>query len=303
MKKYAKTITILFLIGASISFVSHGHSQSEEKPPAVEEIPADLVTEAEDTSKVESGDSKIEETVVADAQNSSNTPPKPKLSTITFQTPYSLQDCIDLVNDITEALVEVGGDLNRVDRQSLTDVLDAVADYLQERDDLHSNLLGYDWEEIGRHQVKDSNNNTYSYIFRDLEIPEGITALSFEAERADSILQKVEVYNTKNELVGPYSKEMKLRHSLPRRYVYHLYQPTDIKRITIKAKVERPELNRTPQIVILAGKSNQQEHGKLAIYYILQAEDLLARSEAKNALETLYRAREEITRYRLQTRR
>lgn len=244
----------------------------------------------------------LETTALSSAEVAAATTISPMI-TVRLNTPYSLQDCINLVEEAMDALVNARGEISRIDLVAMNDVLDAVADYLQERDDLHSNLLGYSWEEIGRHQIRNSENNTFTYFFRDFEIPRGITALSFEVERADSNLEKVEVFDSKGNLVGPYSSQMVLRHSFPRRYVYHLYQPTEIQTLRITASQMNPEANRTPQLIILAGRSDKTEHGKLAIYYILQAEEQIANNDIKTALETLQDARREIMTFRQQARR
>lgn len=286
--------------------VAESIAQSPEQdlePEPTEEL---AVAEATDTdsAKEESGDNG-ESAIVADSAPLDDVAEQTETNqglSISFKTPYSLQDCMDILNTVTEVLIDVGGDLSRVDRESLNFAIDAVADYLQERDDLHSNLLEYKWQEISKHQVQGNSNNTYSFIFNEPELPTGITALSFESQRADSILQKVEVYTPGDELVGPFSKQMRLRHSIPRKYIYHLYQPTEIKKISIKATVYNPDLNKVPQIVIRAGKPQNKEHGKLAIYQLIQAQTQLSGEEPKSILETLVRAREEIARYRMQSR-
>jgi len=299
--------TSMLLCAMMVLALSSVSAQSSDQNLELE--PAEELTVAEasenEASKEESGDTSAGSSVLADSAPlddiAEQTETQQGLS-ISFKTPYSLQDCIDILNTVTEVLIDVGGDLNRVDRESLNFAIDAVADYLQERDDLHSNLLEYKWQEISKHQVQGNSNNTYSFIFSEPDLPSGITALSFESQRADSVLQKVEVYTPGDQLVGPFSKQMRLRHSIPRKYIYHLYQPTDIKKISIKATVHNPDLNKIPQIVIRAGKPQNKEHGKLAIYQLIQAQAQLSGEEPKSILETLVQAREEIARYRLQSR-
>lgn len=220
---------------------------------------------------------------------------------LTFNTPYSIRDCIDIVDRATEMLRTTQGSLGGVEVASIYNALDAVVDYLEERDDLQSTLSDYSWEEIGRDQVR-INSEEKSFIWRENEIPKDVTAISFEVERADVVLKSVKVFDDQNQLVGPYSKEVTLRHSLPRRYVYHLYQPTNIQTLRFEATQVNPEANRTPQIILRAGRAEKIEHGKLGIYYILLAENQLREANKPVALETLAKAREEIRLYRLQVR-
>lgn len=234
-----------------------------------------------------------ESSMVAPVPTPALVPPTP----VRYQTPYSLNDCLLALDQALQVMPEQSPKGN-FDRESMTNLLESVSDYLKDRDDLHSTLIGYQWERIARGRVTSGLIGDQTFIWKEGEMPSNVSALSFEVEDGDVIVHNLQVFNDKDELVGPFSEEVVLRHSIPRRYVFHLYQPTTVKRVLLACSQAKPRGDIVPRLTIHAGRTDKPEHGKTAIHYIWKAEEALAAQKDSEARTLVLRARGEITLYR-----
>lgn len=244
------------------------------------------------------------------AQASSSTPAEPlptpgsttiPLINISVQTPFSLTDCINGVGNIIESLEKVSKKEATIKTQNVAEVLDSITDYLKDRDDLHYTLVNYKWAPLDRIKVLQKEINR---IWPDSDSRQkGVTALSFEVEQADAVISNLKITSQDGEELNNFVGEVVLRHSLPRRYVYHLYNPTDIYAISFDVRKENEEQKSTPIISILAGRADYVEHGKLAVYYLIRAKNELMDEKVEKATATLRFAQGEIENFRRQSRR
>lgn len=195
---------------------------------------------------------------------------------ISFRAPYSLNDCLNLLAFAASVLPEGENALQRIDRDSYLRLLESVSNYLKERDDLHASLVGYRWETIERARVRTGVIESLDLPFAGPDappgttIPKGVTALSFIVERGDVLFHNMKIYDAEDKLIAEFRREqaLVLRHSLPKREFFFLWQPTDVGRITLAVSKATPADEVHPRILILAGRTNRPEHGKSAIWFL-----------------------------------
>ncbi|MDX1973126.1 MAG: hypothetical protein SFY68_11405 [Candidatus Sumerlaeia bacterium] len=220
---------------------------------------------------------------------------------LNFPTPYSLSDCINIVERTTQALEQSSQIRSDLDPKKVDEVISQVVEYLRGRDDLHSTLLDYSWEPLD--QIRIQQPQVRREWPNSMDRPKEVTAVSFEVLEADVVLSDLEIRDIDDKVIGPYSGEVVLRHSLPRRYVYHLYYPTEIKSIQFSVRKERPEQRQTPVIVMNAGRADRLEHGKYALFHLIRAQSEVQEGKIEKAAATLRIAQREIEKFRRQTRR
>lgn len=221
---------------------------------------------------------------------------------IDFLAPFSLNDCQNLLNRALEIIPRSEEELERFDRESYLQMLNAVADYLKDRDDLHSSLVGYQWERLRSRVVREPIIQNASFTFERPDEARAVNAISFSVYDEDAILHGWAVYDKEDKLIDRKQfgegEKVTLRHSLPRQVVYHLWQPTDIGRIEVAVSRANPQRERIPVLEVRAGRTNQPEHGKSAIWFITQAISDVENERFESAREDLIAAQREIRLYR-----
>ncbi|MEQ8818861.1 MAG: hypothetical protein RLY93_01355 [Sumerlaeia bacterium] len=219
--------------------------------------------------------------------------------------PFSLTDCEYLLG---LAATEVEGNPEATDKDPRA-LLTSVRSYLTHRDDIYSTLFHYNWERIGRERVAEGVMDTDEFSFYGEDVPAAVNALSIEIRNADAYLFAMQVWDADN----PEQKildlkfdddPLLLRHSLPRREVFHLWRPARIGKIGLAyARTEQGSgPDREPKVVVYAGRTERPEHGKSAIFFIEQAENQLSQENEEAARRSIVLAQEAIAKFR-QTRR
>ncbi|MGF1573481.1 MAG: hypothetical protein ACFCU1_10475 [Sumerlaeia bacterium] len=257
-------------------------------------------------------EAKFPETALANATitDSFATPTTPAQSTtasnlpslaIEVETPFSLTDCINGVGKLIETLDKASKKEGKLENNNVVEVFASIMDYLRDRDDLHYTLVNYKWSPMDRIKVQQQE---ITRIWPDeVSRQKSITALSFEVEAADAVIWNLKIKNQQGEELNNFVGEVVLRHSLPRRYVYHLYNPTDIYSLSFNVRKENSDQEFTPIVIIQAGKADHVEHGKLALYYLIRAEEEFIEGKIEKSAATLRFAQGEIENFRRQSRR
>jgi hypothetical protein len=155
-----------------------------------------------------------------------------------YESPFSLQDCITILRSVIAGMpVDNGAVMPQFDRSSLRRAIDVVTNYLKARDDIHYNLVDYRWERVGIDSVTSALIQPLQFTWAKGTMPERVDAFSLEAMRGDVYLHSMMVYDETGERVADYKFDgqqvMRLRHSLPRREVFHLWRPTTVSRVEL----------------------------------------------------------------------
>ena len=216
--------------------------------------------------------------------------------------PFSLSDCSILIDQALQALPRSDGDLKPYNEESIGLLLRTITNYLKMRDEMHSTLVNYTWESIARGQVSDGLIDNEEFTWEGDRIPRNVSALSFEVQRGDAYLHFLRVIDPEGNEIATFDRLRRaprlIRHSLPRREVFHLWRPTSIGTIELAYSQANPGRDRAPKVFIHAGHTDEPEYGKSAIYFITRAEQ---RARARNislARTDLVRAQQEIRSYR-----
>lgn len=224
--------------------------------------------------------------------------PKATPAPVEYALPFSLSDCFTLLSTARNALRAQASGAAEYDMDSVVDLLETTTNYLRDRDSMHSSLADYNWTILASRAADSDVPKTETILLSPEADGLNIAALSFEVADADATIHTLEVYSDENELVGPFRQVVTLRHSLPRRYVFHLYRPTRVGRIALSTSKSRPGDPNVPRIVILAGRTDKPEPGKAAIHFIWRAQLALRAGEYDKADKRLERAQSEIMEYR-----
>jgi hypothetical protein len=257
--------------------------------------PADAVASGASVALEPAGAGAEPETSVAAAAPTS-VPIAPKR--VEYALPFSLSDCYSMLSTARKALQAQAAGQAEYDMDSIVDLLETVTNYLRDRDAMHTNLIDYEWQILTTRAVNSATPQTETIMLDPREDGKDIVALSFEVDGADATIHTLEVYSHENELVGPFRNEVTLRHSLPRRYVFHLYRPTRVARIVLTTSQARPGSESVPRVVINAGRTDQPEPGKGAIHFIWRAQLALRGEDYDKAQRRLELAQDEILEYR-----
>lgn len=217
---------------------------------------------------------------------------------VEYSLPFSLSDCYTLLSTARNALKAQAAGAAEYDMDSVADLLETTTNYLRDRDAMHSSLIDYRWTILASRAVETTEPRTETILLSPEADGLDIVALSFEVDGADATIHTLEVYSDENELVGPFRREVTLRHSLPRRYVFHLYRPTRVSRVVMSTSQTKPGAQSVPRIVINAGRTDQPEPGKAAIHFIWRAQLAMRAGEYDKADKRLERAQSEIMEYR-----
>lgn len=217
----------------------------------------------------------------------------PEPEPITFRPPLSLNECLRLIDQIIEILPGEGADsasLANLPAASILRMIDSCYGYLNIRDDLHTSLAHYQWMRIGETRVADpGDENDRDVLFFDTPV-HNISALSLHVDRGDVLLHGMWVYDEEGmeRQQFYFNPPKRLRHSLPRMEVFHLWTRTQISRIEIEY-TRAEEMNRSPKVFISGGVTNRREYIKTALYNLKkEAEPAILQgrfAEARSHLE------------------
>lgn len=280
--------------------------RAQEPVPATPSPPAEQPTVVAEPTPVAEVVAPIPEEIASPAGASVEIPKPP----LVFQTPFSLNDCMNLVGATMNTLPTSNDVPLEYSRDSYLRLLEAVSNYLKDRDDLHFTWIGYKWEDVARRRVSGGLIEQIKVPFEGVRIPRRTSAISFVVENGDVYLHSLKVWDMRSipaegdppeELAimnERFDEPVVMRHSLPRWAVFHLLRPTDIGMVDMAVSRVDPESDRTPRIVMKVGSTDKPEHVKAAIWYIIQAEKALKNDNWIEARQHLNQTRQEIQRLR-----
>lgn len=223
--------------------------------------------------------------------------PAPTATPIGFFAPLSLDNCVRLINKVQRLLPadRVKFDETQDATYSLRKMIEAVTNYLQFRDDLHTSLADYAWIDlIGRRGKVENEPGGRDNDSFDLEPPvANISALSFEVQEGDAYLHSVTVYPADGAKPHEFvlKPERLLRNRLPRREVFHLWKSTDISRIAVSYSRATLQDGPTPVVRIKGGVTGEPDSIKAAIYWLRRSSEAIARQDVPETRNALARAR------------
>jgi hypothetical protein len=276
-------------------------AEAPDGDPTPEADVTDAPAESEDT-EVPTEPAEATPATVDLPGETSLLPPAAGAPPFRFESPFSLQDCITILRAIIAGIrIEEGGAISRFEPASLRRGIEAVANYLRARDDLHYNLVDYRWERVGTDSVTSALIQQLQFKWEDSAMPARVDALSLEALRGDVYLHSMMIYDAEGNLAADYkfddTRLMRLRHSLPRREVFHLWSPTAISRVDLALSRYDPSESIYPQVNLHAGRTSKPEHGKATIYYLSRAEQKFTAGDLAGVRQELQHALAEMIAY------
>lgn len=206
-----------------------------------------------------------------------------------YVSPFSTADCLNILEQVFAALAQEEDGQQLYSTRSMLRAVETTNNYLKQRDELHSTLVGYKWQEIGSIAVGKATYELRGADWDALTQPPEITALSFEARDADVKITSLAVLNDTNERVAfEFSDKspVVLRHSLPRREVFHLWHPTRLRRLEITAALAPGRAGTVPplgRVVIHGGSTTRREYAKSAIFSLNETEEDLRSADPRSA--------------------
>lgn len=265
-----------------------------------------------DTPREERSSNSSSEVVQVDEAASDDvvveTIPAPTPAPISFRPPLSLNECLQLIDTMVNALPETNSDegpLDSVPSASIIRMIDVLYSYLNFRDDLHTSLAHYEWMRLGETRVADPGEAADRDALHFDAPVRNISALSLAVDRGDVYLHGLWVYDESGHerqqfLFDP---PRRLRHSLPRMEVFHLWRRTEISRIEMKYS-RAEDMDRSPKVFVRGGVTNRREFIKTALYNLKkEAEPAIHQGRYADARIHLQSARGNITDYIRQNRR
>lgn len=226
-----------------------------------------------------------------------------------YVSPFSTSDCLTILEEVLAALPQNESEAQKYSTRSLLKGVETTNNYLKQRDELHSTLVGYRWQEVGSMVVNKATYELRRAEWDALTQPQAITALSFEARDGDVMITSLSVFNDANERVANFNfsetSPVILRHSLPRREVFHLWRKTRLARVEITAALApgRAGVDQgIGRVVIHGGSTNRPEYAKSAIYFLTLTEEDLRSSDPHSGRKDLARAIDELREYKRESR-
>ncbi|MCC5875613.1 MAG: hypothetical protein JJU11_05280 [Candidatus Sumerlaeia bacterium] len=232
----------------------------------------------------------------------------PEVQPLSFRPPLSLNECLQLIDTMVNTLPNTNsedGPLDSVPSASLIRMIDVLYSYLNFRDDLHTSLAHYEWMRLGETRVADPGDTADRDSLHFDAPVRNISALSLAVDRGDVYLHGLWVYDESGQerqqfLFDP---PLRLRHSLPRMEVFHLWRRTEISRIEMKYS-RAEDMDRSPKVFVRGGVTNRREFIKTALYNLKkEAEPAIHQGRYADARIHLQSARGNITDYIRQNRR
>lgn len=290
-------------------------TEAEETSPAIEDTTDTTTRETAMVTAVEppreeratpappSTSDEIEARTVEEIPAVENAP-----EPITFRPPLSLNECLQLIEILIQSMPEVNSEIgpqDEVPSGSLIRMIDAIYGYLNFRDDLHTSLAHYEWMRLGETRVADPGETPDRDSLHFDAPVRNLSALSLAVDRGDVYLHGLWVYDETGQerqqfLFDP---PRRLRHSLPRMEVFHLWRRTEVSRIELKySRVE--SMDRSPKVFVRGGVTNRREYIKTALYNLKkEAEPAIYQGRYADARLHLQSARSNINDYIRQNRR
>ncbi|CAN5381506.1 hypothetical protein BH09SUM1_BH09SUM1_03140 [soil metagenome] len=213
--------------------------------------------------------------------------------------PLSLDECMKLIARARELTPATDASQTSPENTAtIGNMVRASYEYLRFRDDLHTSLARYVWLKLDSEYVQNGIGEVDKDVMAFDPPVERISALSIEAVNADTLLYSIRVYDEKKALrtTFDYTKDPKtLRHSLPRRDVFHLWRRTTISRIEIEySRLPGVDKSVRPRVVVYGGITDPPEHIKTAIYYLEETPELLQEKKWEDVREYLGKANDRI---------
>jgi len=221
------------------------------------------------------------------------------LSPSRFLPPLCLEDCL-LALQWSLNKINANQEMKRLPAERAAEiepVLRQVAEYIRIVDGRNSTLADYTWILVGTERVA-ADVEVDSDEFEPAEPPlRAINAVSFQAERGDVWLFRVRVIGEDN-IVTDFRLDppARLMAALPRREVFHLYFPTDLKRVEAHyGAVDRARAARnSPRVSLYAGQTRRREYLKESQYFLRMALRQLPEGDLDVCRDSLERAAKRI---------
>lgn len=208
--------------------------------------------------------------------------------------PLSLADCREVLVWMIGRLSPAPTDGKNSDTDYLV-ILDQIRQYVRIVDDRSSTLASYRWVFVDRGKV--ATQGLDEDIFESGGVIEDVHAISLEAELGDVFVHWVEVTDSRGEKTEfRLATPTHLRAGLPRREVFHLYFPTDIRRVRVCYE-SVPPVRIQPRVTLHAGITRRTEYLKGALYYLTRARQALASGQWEECTTQLDRAARRIQRF------
>lgn len=236
-------------------------------------------------------------------------PADPGLPDYRYTSPFSTADCLTILEQVLASLPQNEDARQAYSTPSMLRAVETTNNYLKQRDELHSTLVGYRWQEVGSLVVNKATYELRTASWDALTQPQAITALSFEARDGDVMITSLAVFNDANERVANFAfsetSPVMLRHSLPRREVFHLWRKTRLARVEITAALAPGRSGADKgigRIVIHGGSTSRPEYAKSAIFFLTLTEEDLRSADPHSARKNMARAIDELREHQRTTR-
>ncbi len=223
--------------------------------------------------------------------------PTPTPTPVPYLPPLSLGECHELIERVLSYVptVDDGSLPPDIHLDSLVRMVTSSYNYLNFRDDLHTSLIHYNWTELGEVRVDRTEGIDSGTLRFDPPSPR-VSAISIDVRRGDIWLHRMRVYDEREELRHEFDYTVTprlIRHSLPRRQVFHLWRRADVARIDTEFSRANPNLGTSPIVTLTAGTTNRPEHVKMALFHLNEARNELRElrwSRARSELERAHTA-------------
>jgi hypothetical protein len=208
--------------------------------------------------------------------------------------PLSLSDCNDVLLWLNARLSRPPAETEDPHEEILT-VLEQIKQYVRIMDNRSSTLAYYRWVFVDRSKV--ATQGLDEDIFESGRVIADVSAISLEAELGDVFVHWVEVTDSRGEKTEfRLGTPARLRAGLPRREVFHLYFPTDIRRVRVCYE-SAPPVRIQPRVTLHAGITKRTEYLKGALYYLNRARQALLAGQREECATQLDRAARRIQRF------
>ena len=288
LKKIHPIVFLLIIISsASMITVTLSEEEKEKKTQA----------SVQESTKEVQGDSEAPE-----GKKKEESEPNPATEAMQFllnrkfAPPLSLFESIRLTENVTALIDRSIKKFKEPRREKALHLLTMIQDYVKLVDDRASSLLFYRWYYIERHRV--TGDALEEQIFNPRPLIKNVSAISFEANRADVFIHYMKVIDIHNNATN-FKINKWIINGLPRKEVCFLYFPTTIKRIILDYST-KPDAKAS--LSVYAGVTDRPEHGKAALYYLSSAKKEIEADLFGKAKTNLDKAKEYLIKFNRQQR-
>ncbi len=217
-------------------------------------------------------------------------PPDPETETIKFllerkfPAPLSISEAIRLTRNTVEILQPKTDKFKEPRKEKALYLLVLISDYVKLADDRVSSLPSYRWYYIGRHRV--TSESVEEDIFTPLPVLQDVSAISFEATKADVLIHYMKVIDIRDNETN-FKINKWIIAGLPRKEVCFLYFPTAIKRIVLDYATRA---NSWARLKVYVGVTDYPECGKASLYYLSRAKKAIVSDQFPEAVSNLNNA-------------